>query len=84
MLAQLAMNGRPVKPKKSDPVNPLQVRKQLGLSQSEFWSRVNVTQSGGCRYESGRRIPKPVQSLLRICYGTPAQAEDELKKLRGQ
>lgn len=28
-------------------------RKKLGLNQSEFWSRINVTQSGGSRYESG-------------------------------
>ena len=44
------------------------------LNQSEFWSKLGVTQSGGSRYESGRNIPLPVQQLLQIAYGTDAQA----------
>lgn len=45
--------------------NPREIRRQLGLNQSEFWSRVGVTQSGGSRYESGRNMPKPVRELVR-------------------
>lgn len=30
----------------------VKLRKKLGLNQSDFWSRVRVTQSGGSRYES--------------------------------
>ena len=48
--------------------NPKAVRKQLGLNQHEFWSRIGVTQSGGSRYESGRNMPKPVQELLRVVH----------------
>lgn len=57
-------------------------RKKLGLNQSEFWSRISVTQSGGSRYESGRNIPKPVQLLLHLTYGTEKQAQDLLAWLR--
>ena len=32
-------------------------RLERKLRQSEFWSRIDVTQSGGSRYESGRNIP---------------------------
>ena len=44
------------------------LRKKVGLNQTEFWSRIGVTQSGGCRYEQGRRMPKPVFELLRLVH----------------
>lgn len=44
------------------------LREFSGLDQREFWDRVGVTQSGGSRYENGRRLPKPVQQLLRLVY----------------
>jgi transcriptional regulator with XRE-family HTH domain len=49
-------------------VDPLKLRKRLGLNQADFWSRVAVTQSGGSRYENGRAMPKPVRILLGIVY----------------
>ncbi|MGL4994665.1 MAG: helix-turn-helix domain-containing protein [Deefgea sp.] len=48
--------------------NPKTIRKQLGMNQHEFWSKIGVTQSGGSRYESGRNMPKPVQELLRVVH----------------
>lgn len=57
-------------------------RKKLGVNQSEFWSRINVTQSGGSRYESGRNIPKPVQLLLHLAYGTEKESHKLLTWLR--
>lgn len=48
--------------------NTREFRRRLGLNQQEFWGSIGVTQSGGSRYESGRRIPKPVCALLRIAY----------------
>ena len=57
-------------------------RIKLGLNQSEFWSPLGVTQSGGSRYESGRKIPRPVQKLLAIAYGTEKQAEAMVESLR--
>jgi hypothetical protein len=38
------------------------------MNQSQFWSKIGVTQSGGSRYESGRNIPRPVQALLRLVH----------------
>jgi len=45
-----------------------EIRRKLGMNQSEFWSQLGVTQSGGSRYESGRNIPRPVQALLRLVH----------------
>lgn len=52
------------------------------MTQSEFWHPLGVTQSAGSRYESGRAIPKPVQILLAIAYGTKAQAAKQVEALR--
>ena len=60
----------------------LAMRKKLNVNQSEFWSRVGLGQSAGSRYESGRNIPRPVQMLLRIAYGTKAQAAKQVEALR--
>ena len=62
----------------------LAMRKKLNVNQSEFWSRVGIGQSAGSRYESGRNIPRPVQMLLRIAYGTKAQTDKQISALRGQ
>jgi hypothetical protein len=50
------------------PIDPKSVRRKLGLNQQDFWSRIGVTQSGGSRYEGGRRMPKPVLELLRVVH----------------
>lgn len=57
-------------------------RIKLGLTQTEFWSRLGITQSGASRYESGRSIPRPVQVLYFIAYGTEKQAEAAVERLR--
>lgn len=44
------------------------IRKKLGLSQKKFWNQIGVTQSGGSRYESGRKIPKPVCALVYLIH----------------
>jgi transcriptional regulator with XRE-family HTH domain len=49
-------------------VNPGDIRRKLGLNQSEFWGKIGVTQSGGSRYESGRNMPRPVRELLRLVH----------------
>ena len=48
--------------------NPRQIRSRLSMNQQEFWARIGVTQSGGSRYESGRKMPKPVRELLRLVH----------------
>ena len=51
-----------------DKLDVREIRRKLGLNQSEFWSQIGVTQSGGSRYESGRSSPRPVQALLRLVH----------------
>lgn len=58
------------------------MRAKLGLNQSQFWGRLGVTQSSGSRYESGRKIPHPIQKLIQIAYGTEKQAADLVAELR--
>jgi transcriptional regulator with XRE-family HTH domain len=48
--------------------NPGDIRRKLGMNQSEFWGDIGVTQSGGSRYESGRNMPRPVRELLRLVH----------------
>jgi DNA-binding transcriptional regulator YiaG len=48
--------------------HPREIRRKRGLNQQQFWPLIGVTQSGGSRYESGRRMPKPVRELLRIVH----------------
>ena len=73
------------KPPKFAPITgeaALSLRQKTGLNQSRFWSVVGLGQSAGSRYESGRNIPRPVQMLLRIAYGTKAQAAKQVEALR--
>jgi predicted transcriptional regulator len=63
LLAQTG--GKAVKKSASD---PREIRRKRGLNQQEFWPQIGVTQSGGSRYESGRRMPAPVRELLRIVH----------------
>lgn len=58
------------------------LRHKTGMNQSQFWSPLGVTQSGGSRYESGRTMPAPVKKLLVIAYGTDKQSAAEVEKLR--
>ncbi len=54
--------------KAAEKIDPREIRLKLGLNQTQFWSKLGVTQSGGSRYESGRNIPRPVQALLRLIH----------------
>ena len=68
---------------KKDSKHVLKLRWRLGLNQHEFWSSLGVTQSGGSRYESGRRIPQPVAKLIELAYGNkPLQALKQLRRER--
>ncbi len=68
-------------PGKKKVVSPIaKLRKQLGLNQSEFWLRVGVTQSGGSRYETGRKLARPVTILIDLVYGK--NPERVLKRMR--
>jgi len=58
-------------------------RRKLDINQSKFWSRLGVTQSGGSRYESGRNVPKPTQTMIDLAYSPMKQAIKLLAELRG-
>jgi len=77
------MTSKPEKkstrPPKLDFADIAGFRKALGESQTEFWNRFGLTQSGGSRYEtSGRDVPVPTKALM-ILYATGAVSEDALK-----
>lgn len=57
------------------------LRKQLGLNQTDFWTPLGVTQSGGSRYESGRGMPKPVEKLVKLVHVDGLRNPDALAKL---
>jgi len=44
------------------------LRGRAGLGQRKFWASVGVSQPAGVQYEKGRRIPKPVRTLLFSIY----------------
>lgn len=48
--------------------DPLALRRKLDINQQAFWKPLGVTQSGGSRYEAGRRMPPPVEKLLELVY----------------
>lgn len=58
------------------------LRKRSELNQGEFWQHFQTSQSGGSRYESGREIPRPVQVLLNIAFGTEAKSAEYVAALR--
>lgn len=51
------------------------VRQTGGRNQSEFWSEVGVTQSGGSRYENERDMPTPVKMLIALNFMGAITAE---------
>ena len=57
-------------------------RKKMGVNQHEFWRRIGITQSGGSRYESGRKIPLTIKMLLHIAYGHEHRVERLVTALR--
>lgn len=59
-----------------------QLREQLGMNQTAFWSRVFVNQSSGSRYELQRDIPKTILALLNLVYASDKQAAKILFTMR--
>ena len=47
---------------------PKELRLQLGMTQADFWTPVGVSQSGGSRYESGRKLPPAISALLHLVH----------------
>lgn len=61
------------------------IRKELRMTQSEFWTRFGVEQSASSRYENDRNLPEPVVVLLNIALAgdsAAARIVDELRAVR--
>ena len=77
------MNKVAMNIKSIDGQRVLALRRRLGLNQYDFWVRLGVTQSGGSRYESGRRIPRPMLLLIELAYGRdPLRTLKRLRRCR--
>lgn len=74
------LEGKPIEP--PDALGVAELRKMLGLSQSAFWGRLSVTQSGGSRYEARREIPPVTMVMLRLIYAPEEEARTYLGRLR--
>lgn len=59
------------------------MRSKLDLSQAQYWGRIGVTQSCGCRYESGRNIPSQVSIVADMTYSPAKKAVAVLAEMRG-
>lgn len=57
-------------------LNVKSFRMQLKMTQTDFWLKLGVTQSGGSRYETGRAMPVQVAELLRIVYVEKIEISD--------
>lgn len=53
---------------KIDGAVALKLRTKRGENQTDFWKRLGVTQSGGCRYEAGRAMSPAVKRLYYLVY----------------
>lgn len=49
-------------------VDPRSIREKSKITQDKFWPALGVTQSGGSRYEAGRRMPIPTRLVMDIAY----------------
>lgn len=85
------MNVLPAVPRRRPPIiagSPitsnalLALRKDRGLIQAAYWARLFVTQSAGSRYERGRNVPRPVQLMIRLAYGSNRDAFSLFERLR--
>lgn len=63
--------------------NYRELRRKMDISQSEFWSRIGVTQSGGSRYETMRKVPNTTQAVIDLTYGPLNAAVERLAAMRG-
>lgn len=61
-----------------------EMRQRLGLNQTDFWSKVGANQTSASRYENGRKLPKAIQMLLTLAYGSQCEADKALAQLRAK
>ena len=67
----------------SFPINPLEKRNELGLSQTQFWGAIGVTQTCGSRWENfEREMPESAGLLLYLATASEEKAIEELRRIR--
>jgi predicted transcriptional regulator len=58
----------------------LALRLKLKMNQHDFWARVGVIQSSGCRFEKGGTVPRHVAITINLAYGKdPLKTVAELR-----
>lgn len=62
--------------------DPASLRLSRGEAQNVFWPRFGVSQSGGARYEGGRRLAPPVRLLLAL-FASGQLMDGQLRYLKG-
>ncbi|HAR45620.1 MAG TPA: hypothetical protein DCS05_05445 [Nitrospiraceae bacterium] len=67
---------------KIDGAAALKLRMKLGENQTDFWSRLGVTQSGGCRYEAGRAMSPTLKRLYYLVYMNGTIGSKEYNSLK--
>lgn len=48
--------------------NVVGLRAQLAMNQTDFWSKLGISQSGGSRTENSGYVSLPVMKLIRLQY----------------
>lgn len=72
-----------MKQKLKSPLDNLRAyRESLGETQAQFWGRFGITQSGGSRYEAGKRVPVPTAVLI-LLYANSYIGDSYLHRLIG-
>ena len=64
--------------KSNDDVDVREIRRKLGLNQSQFWSKIGVTQSGGSRTRAVGTFP----ARYRPCYGWCTVEQIDIGKIK--
>ena len=64
--------------------DPRTMRMKRGETQTEFWSRLGVSQSAGSRFETFRTLPHWLRIMIVIAYGTQKQSAKLVAALRGK
>lgn len=63
-----------------------ELRQSLKMNQTDFWKLVNITQSGGSRFEAGMNMSYSVHCLLYLIVTkqvTDKQLKQAMKAFRG-
>lgn len=64
-------------------MNLARLRKRRGLTQTQFWNRIGLSQAAGSRLENKEReIQEPVRILITIAYGEQDDCDEMIYRIR--